>query len=247
MVVGRAGRPQGRRRLRAARPGLPGRAPRAACWRTAAALVVAHARRRPLAAGPAGAAAPPAARWLPATPPIAGTDVEPADPPGLAARPPGRPADDLAYVIYTSGAPQGATAGWQVTHAQRHSGSFDRHLGRPGSASALSKRLDRCSTRYAFDFSVWELWGALLARRPAWSWCPPRLRRLACGLHDAAERATRRDGYEPDAVRLPSCRGGACSAQQTGALAAPVVFGGEALGWALRPGSRGAAREGRGW
>ncbi|GLZ29104.1 pyoverdine synthetase D [Lentzea sp. NBRC 105346] len=80
----------------------------------------------------------------------------------LQARPAENPAavstpDDLAYVIYTSGS-TGKPKGVQVTHrnVQRLFTSSHRHL-----------KFDHTDVwsmfhSYAFDVSVWELWGALL-------------------------------------------------------------------------------------
>jgi amino acid adenylation domain-containing protein len=65
--------------------------------------------------------------------------------------------DDLAYVIYTSGS-TGKPKGVLVTHANvaRLFGATDRWFGfGPHDVWTLFHS-------YAFDFSVWELWGALL-------------------------------------------------------------------------------------
>ena len=66
-------------------------------------------------------------------------------------------ADDIAYLIYTSGTtgvPKGVA---------RHPPQHDPAVGVTGCAGC--RRRDRCGRsviRYAFDFSVWEIFGALL-------------------------------------------------------------------------------------
>jgi amino acid adenylation domain-containing protein len=64
-------------------------------------------------------------------------------------------AEDVAYVIYTSGT-TGVPKGVAVTHrnATEQFGSFDADL-------PPDQVWTQCHS-YAFDFSVWEIWGALL-------------------------------------------------------------------------------------
>ena len=65
--------------------------------------------------------------------------------------------DDIAYIIYTSGT-TGIPKGVAVTHHNitQLFASFDAGLA-PGSGRTWTQ----CHS-YAFDFSVWEIWGALL-------------------------------------------------------------------------------------
>src|SRR5262249_2005363 len=65
--------------------------------------------------------------------------------------------DDIAHIIYTSGT-TGIPKGVAVTHGNvaRLFGSVEVGLGL-GAGSVWSQ----CHS-YAFDFSVWEMWGALL-------------------------------------------------------------------------------------
>ena len=64
---------------------------------------------------------------------------------------------DLAYVIYTSGS-TGTPKGVVVTHAQRRAAlRRDRHWFGFGATDVWT-----LFHSYAFDFSVWEIWGALL-------------------------------------------------------------------------------------
>ena len=96
-------------------------------------------------------------------PAFAGTVVSLADPGGAGAavprvfRPVEVPADVPAYVIYTSGS-TGNPQGVAVTHAQvaRLFTATDRwfHFGADDVWTLFHS--------YAFDFSVWEIWGALL-------------------------------------------------------------------------------------
>ena len=67
------------------------------------------------------------------------------------------PAGHLAYVIYTSGS-TGRPKGVVVTH-----GNVVRAVrgGRRGSGSA-GRTVWTLFHSFAFDFSVWEMWGALL-------------------------------------------------------------------------------------
>ena len=67
-------------------------------------------------------------------------------------------ADDIAYLIYTSGT-TGVPKGVAVTH-HNVDPAARRHW-----MPAWSWRRDRCGRSVipmAFDFSVWEIWGALL-------------------------------------------------------------------------------------
>ena len=65
---------------------------------------------------------------------------------------------NTAYVIYTSGS-TGTPKGVVVTH--RNVRAAVRRRTDAGSRSA-PRTCGRCSTRSRFDFSVWEIWGALL-------------------------------------------------------------------------------------
>jgi amino acid adenylation domain-containing protein len=78
--------------------------------------------------------------------------AEPADAPAIDISP-----DSLAYVIYTSGS-TGKPKGVQVTHANvvRLFAATDHWFGF-GTADVWT-----LFHSYAFDFSVWEIWGALL-------------------------------------------------------------------------------------
>ena len=137
-------------RLRAARPGLSRRAPglhpggqrRPAAGRPQAALEPlpdASARSASTPSGTRSRAASERRAWRSA-----------ADP------------DHPAYVIYTSGS-TGRPKGVVVTH-----GNVARLFAatEPWFGFGAGRRLDAFHS-YAFDFSVWEIWGALLARRPA--------------------------------------------------------------------------------
>ena len=85
-----------------------------------------------------------------------------------------RPAG-LAYVIYTSGSTgQAEGRAWSSTATSRAcSAATDAWFGFGADDIWLLFH------SYAFDFSVWELWGALLLRRPA---------RRRAALDDAARR-----------------------------------------------------------
>ncbi len=63
--------------------------------------------------------------------------------------------DDVAYVIYTSGS-TGVPKGVAVAH-----GNVTGLFGSPDAALAPGQAWTQCHS-YAFDFSVWEIWGALL-------------------------------------------------------------------------------------
>ena len=66
-------------------------------------------------------------------------------------------AEHLAYVIYTSGS-TGKPKGVLVSHYNVVTALSRRP--RPG-IILMNVMYGRCSTRIAFDFSVWEIWGAL--------------------------------------------------------------------------------------
>ena len=73
---------------------------------------------------------------------------------------------DIAYVIYTSGT-TGTPKGVAITHhnVTQLLGSLDAGFPAAGVWSQ--------SHSYAFDFSVWEIFGALLNGGRLW-WCPRR-------------------------------------------------------------------------
>ncbi|WP_227106801.1 jagaricin-like haemolysin non-ribosomal peptide synthetase HmlG [Chromobacterium rhizoryzae] len=94
----------------------------------------------------------------PSLPPFAGPllTLDAAEPAPAAALPAGDDPDGLAYIIYTSGS-TGRPKGVAVSH---------RNCARLFSGSAELFRFGPCEVwtlfhSYAFDFSVWEIWGAL--------------------------------------------------------------------------------------
>ena len=132
--------------------------------------------------------------------------------------------DDLAYVIYTSGS-TGKPKGVLISH---HNVTRLFDATEAGSASATDDVWTLFHS-YAFDFSVWEMWGALLYGGrlvvvPYWvSRSPEAFRELVI------ER--RRDGAQPDAVGVSTVHRGrraSRSRRQRSALRY-VIFGGEAL------------------
>ena len=64
--------------------------------------------------------------------------------------------DDIAYLIYTSGT-TGVPKGVAVTHRNVTQLLASLHDGPAAPAQVWTQ----CHS-YAFDFSVWEIWGALL-------------------------------------------------------------------------------------
>ena len=76
--------------------------------------------------------------------------------------------DDIAYIIYTSGT-TGVPKGVAITHhnVTQLFDSLDAGLELPP-----GQVWTQCHS-YAFDFSVWEIWGALLLVG-GWWWCPSR-------------------------------------------------------------------------
>ena len=110
--------------------------------------------------------------------------------------------EHLAYVIYTSGS-TGQPKGVLVTHAQRRA-----PVRRDASAGSASTERDVWTLfhSYAFDFSVWELWGALLygGRLVV---VPLLGQPLARGVLRAAG-ARAGDGAQPDAVGVPPADAG---------------------------------------
>ena len=198
-----ARRAQGRRRLPAARPGLPGRPARLHARRRRARACCsptrATARRLPARADVArSSAGPVAGRRLGATPDDpdrrrADRPLRPDHPP-TSSTPPARP-----------DAPKGVA----VTAPQR--GPAVRRHRRTGSASAPDDVWTLFHS-YAFDFSVWELWGAAAARRPARR---RAARRSAATRREFLRPAGPRAGHraQPDAVGvLPAGRGRRASA-----------------------------------
>ena len=105
-------------------------------------------------------------------------------------------ADDLAYVIYTSGS-TGKPKGALITHdnVARLFDATDAWFGFD------ERDVWTLFHSYAFDFSVWELWGALLYGGrlvvvPYW------MQPLADGVPRAAG-ARARHRAQPDALRVP--------------------------------------------
>ncbi len=68
---------------------------------------------------------------------------------------PGPAPDDIAYVIYTSGT-TGVPKGVAVAHR-----NVTAQFGTPDAGLPAEQVWTQCHS-YAFDFSVWEIWGALL-------------------------------------------------------------------------------------
>ena len=154
LVVAHARHPQGRRRLRAARPGLPRRAAGLHAARTRGAPVLltqAHlAAELPVAERAARAAS---------TRTRAPSRASPRTPPDVARAAP----DNLAYVIYTSGStgrPKGA-----LLHAPRPV----QHRPRSRARARACGRAAACSSspRIGFDASVCELLRHAARRAPA--------------------------------------------------------------------------------
>ena len=132
---------------------------------------------------------------------------------------------DLAYVIYTSGS---------TGHAQGRAASPTRNVTRLFDATdawfaSTSDDVWTLFHSYAFDFSVWELWGALLYGGrlvvvPYWvSRSPEAFRELLA--------ARGRDGAQPDAVGVPPAhrRPTVASPDAAERACATSIFGGEAL------------------
>jgi amino acid adenylation domain-containing protein len=132
-------------------------------------------------------------------------------------------ADNLAYVIYTSGS-TGKPKGCLVTH---------RNVTRLLQATAPAFQFDEGDVwtlfhSYAFDFSVWELWGAL-AHGGRLVVVPYHLSRSPQGMYDllCRERVTILN-------QTPSAFYQLISAEEDAPAGAPpplrlVIFGGEAL------------------
>ena len=147
-----------------------------------------------------------------------------ADVSGAPLRPPVVRPEHVAYVIYTSGS-TGRPKGVVVSHRQRGRGCSTRP--RPGSASAPDDVWTLFHS-YAFDFSVWEIWGALLygGRLVV---VPYEVSRSPEAFHELL-CARAGDGAQPDAVGVPAARArGRGAAGQSGCALRYVVFGGEAL------------------
>ena len=129
--------------------------------------------------------------------------------------------DDIAYLIYTSGT-TGTPKGVAIPHhnVTRLLESLDAELELAGQVWTQCHSL-------AFDFSVWEIFGALL-HGGGWWWCPTRWR---------AHRKTSTPCWSPNRSMCLS-RPSAFYALQTADALSPergqlkleaVVFGGEAL------------------
>ena len=76
-------------------------------------------------------------------------------------------ADDIAYLIYTSGT-TGVPKGVAITHH-----NVTQLLESLDAGSCRAARCGRSVIPMAFDFSVWEIWAALLVVG-GWWWCPSR-------------------------------------------------------------------------
>ncbi|ORB60321.1 non-ribosomal peptide synthetase, partial [Mycolicibacterium tusciae] len=89
-----------------------------------------------------------------------GVNVVDIDDPAVADHPdtplPTPTADDIAYLIYTSGT-TGAPKGVAITHA-----NLTSHLAESTPAHLPAEQVWTQCHSYAFDFSVWEIWAALL-------------------------------------------------------------------------------------
>nr|WP_163737384.1 non-ribosomal peptide synthase/polyketide synthase [Mycobacterium gallinarum] len=77
-------------------------------------------------------------------------DTQPTTPPPVPA------ADDVAYLIYTSGT-TGVPKGVAITHA-----NLTSHLAKSAPAHMPADQVWTQCHSYGFDFSVWEIWAALL-------------------------------------------------------------------------------------
>ena len=135
--------------------------------------------------------------------PLSGAETNPA---------PVATADNLAYVIYTSGS-TGKPKGALITPPQRDAPvRGDRRRG----ISFDQNDVWTLFHSYAFDFSVWELWGALLYGGrvvivPYWvSRSPEAFRELLV--------ARAGDGAQPDALGVPPADPG-----RSGATARPSL------------------------
>ncbi|EES21572.1 siderophore non-ribosomal peptide synthetase [Burkholderia pseudomallei 1106b] len=108
----------------------------------------------------------------------------------------------LAYVIYTSGS-TGRPKGVMVEHAQ-----VVRLFGATQAWFGFDERdVWTLFHSYGFDFSVWEMWGALL-HGGRLVIVPTEVTRTPVGVLCAAVRG-RRDGAESDAERVPGADVGA--------------------------------------
>src|SRR6185369_16512157 len=136
-------------------------------------------------------------------------------------------ADNLAYVIYTSGS-SGQPKGTLITHynvTRLLDATADRFAFNGADVWTLFHS-------YAFDFSVWEIWGAL-AYGGRLVVVPYSVSRAPAEFH----QLLRREGVTvlnqtPSAFRQLSVVDAGASAEERAELALRlVIFGGEALEW----------------
>ena len=144
------------------------------------------------------------------------------DQPGTALPTPA--ADDVAYLIYTSGT-TGMPKGVAITHHNLTQliDVAGRGLPRP------RNRCGRSAIRIAFDFSVWEIWGALLRAGGWWSypsrWRPRRATFTTCWSPKQVNVLTQ----TPSAVGMLSPQGLESAALVIGGEACPAD-GGRSVG-----------------